>query len=1006
MSLGDAYIDIHANTAPAEADIARLKAIVEASGLTVPLGTSGSSGGGSSSSPTSDADSIIKSIQAAQRASAAASAAQASALGTQGRNENLLNQIEDFNNLGSAATKATEDVAKGAKGAEDATQGLGDALQDVLTKTRNFGSFIENIVNVFKALPFPGQLALLVVAAGAVEAAFVGAITAVSAAADAALVKVGLTAAGSIEDVRNQLTAAFGVPIGTEISAQLLQISTASGIAEAALGGVVVQLQGLGLNAPEATAVLSDFVTAIDAAGLHGKAATTALSGLESAFGQAATASKFTTATLRSFSDILPNIDKNDFIKQLAANLKISADQAERLLAAGKVTTTQGLTAVQQVAANAPQTATPSVGGIVDTTKNAIENALGEAFDSPAVLGKIQALATTIQKLLSNPQFTAELTKGFQDFASFAQNVLPRAFDLFEKGTAEADLLIKRFGPDIAGLVSDISAAFTAITTRGTAANDVLRSFEGVIEIVVAAFKTAEPIIDEVGTALGAVGASISLVGDLLTGNFAGALHDVEDILKDVGNVALDIFQQIGDIILETIKVSIEALVKLADAANHIPFVNIDTSGLKSAETDINNLKSNLDSIPDFTTKQVNVNIDINTIATSGDALNTALGGSNNNGGLAIDASGGLSPDDQAALAAASAARAATSAASAATSGGGGGSSAASKAAQAAKTLAAATTAFHASLSTFNQAIGGAQTVAAVDAAFASLQSAIDTEDKALGKKEPTGLVTYLAKQKAALDKSASELQLALSERASFLATADVSVPNSTRAGAAGIIQGLTSDLQRATEFAADIKKLQAEGLNQTAIQQFLAAGPTEASIRAANDIIQAGQTSISTINGLQTQIGAQGESLGTVLASNFQTVGQQAAQGLIDGLKSAEPALEAQMKALATAMDAQIKKDLKIKSPSEVFAMHGENVVAGLALGISRSATPSVAIPTLGRGGSAGGLGGVDNSITFGPGSIIVQTSPEKAQETGTAVGGAIRDVLLARRIGAALGN
>lgn len=982
MSLGEAFITVRADTSAFKTELAaQVKAILDEQQDAIRVAPTVGGGGGSSSAAKTD---VNDALNAAALASAKAAL--------------LAEQTDEFIRLGSAGAKAAEDISKGvadgAKGAEDAVGGLGNALGDLFTKTRNAGSAIENIVNVFKELPPPAQLGLLVVAAGAIEAAFVTAITAVSAAADAALAKIGLTAAGSIEDVRNELNAAFGVNVGQQLSDSLLQISTSSGIAEAALGGVVVQLQGLGLSAPEATGVLNAFVAAVDAAGLHGQGAATAVGALEKAFGSAATSSKFTTTSIKSFSDLLPSLSKTAIVAQLVADgVGKNAAAVDKLLAAGKVTTTQGLTAVQKVAAAAPQTATPSVGGIVDTTKNAISNALGAAFDNPETLAKIQGLATTIQKALSNPKFTAELTKGFGDFADFLQKVLPKAFDLFQKGTDEADKFIKRFGPDIVGLIGDIDGAFTAITTKGTPANDVLQGFETAIGGIVGIVQFFKPLLDALGNGFGAAGIEIKLASDILTGNFSGALNDAEQALKDIGNVALDVFKQVADIVLETAKVAIEALAEMAGAANHIPFVHIDVSALNDAVGVIDATKSALDSIPNFTDKEVHVGITV-----TQQTVIDAGGIPTNNQATADSINSQLRTNSESNAASAAAAAAASAATSGSKSGGG------SNAAQtAAKTLATAAATFKTALTGFTTAIGGAQTVAAVDAAFKTLQSAIDTEDKALGKAEPTGLVTYLAKQKAALDKAASEVELGLSERASFLAQATVAAANPNVAGISGILNQLQGTLARTTEFAKDIKKLQAEGLNQTAIQQLLAVGPTAAGLQAANDLIQASAAQIGQINSVQTQIGQQGENLGTTLAANFKSAGVQAAAGLIDGLKSALPALEKQMTTLASAMDKQIKKDLGIHSPSTLFAGHGANIVAGLAKGINDSAVPSVPTPTLGKLGL--GHGSTDNSVTFGPGSIVVNGG-DNPKETGSAIGSAIVDVLLARRLSSALAS
>lgn len=354
-----------------------------------------------------------------------------------------------------------------------------------------------------------------------------------------------------------------------------------------------------------------------------------------------------------------------------------------------------------------------------------------------------------------------------------------------------------------------------------------------------------------------------------------------------------------------------------------------------------------------------------------------------------------------------------TGAGSSGGSGGSGGttaSKAATAAKAAAKALATATANFKVALTDFTTAIGGSNTVAAVDSAFATLQSAIDTEDKALKKAEPKGLITYLAKQKTAIEKAAQGIELAVSTRSNFLSQADVSATNSTVAGASGILRNLQHTLTNAKEFSADIKKLQAEGLNQTALQQLLAVGPTDAGLQAVANLVAAGQaaiTGVGGVNDLQTQVAALGGDLGNSVGKQFKTAGEQAGLGLIDGLASVEPALEAQIKKMAKLMTTTVTKDLKIKSPSQVFFGHGANTVLGMIKGVEammpalRTALGGLSATGMApasRGGAASGGG-----IHFHEGAIQV-TGGDKPRETGKAIADTISDVLLARQLHAAL--
>lgn len=1002
MALGEAFITIRADTSEFTADLEKLKAEVAATQFNIgvrPSGAASSAGTVTTAFTSEGSDEVVADAQRVADAVVASDAEQ------EASNDALKASIDELVLKYGELDLARDSATGGIKDAETAVDGLGAAVENLFSHTNSPGAALVNIGKVFAELPAPAQLGLLTVALGAVEAAGIGVITGISAAVDAALAKVGVTAAGTIEDTRNELSAAFGTSEGSALSSSLLQLSDSSGIAEAALGQVVTQLGNLGLGASEAQGITDAFANSIDAVGLHGNAANTALTGLEKAFeGVAKQTSAFSVSNIDSFTQIDGALSKTAIVAQLVADgVGKNADAVEKLIAAGKVTTTQGLTAVTQVAAAAPQTATPSFGGIADAAKNSISNALGEAFDNPALLAQVQKFANDV--VADVKKIAPQIEAGFSDFVGFIQKILPDAFDILQKGTQEAIDLINRFGPDIAGLVADTKEFFDDVTTQGTAANGVLQGFEGAIEIVVAAFKIAYPVIQEVGSILGIVGDAIKLVADLLTGNLAGALNDLEGI-----------FANFADIVINSFTAVLHAVADVADTISHVPgfgWLHDLGDAANGAASDLDGIKASIDAIP--TNKTVNIEITTTLNSAAGNGVNNlgeGLSGAQADraGGSADAADAALGVTSQqlsnnnvndantAAFQAAQSLKNALAGIGGATSGSGGSGGAGGAANTAANALAAATQTFHAALSTFDTAIGGAQTVAAVDSAFATLQTAIDTEDKALGKTEPTGLKTYLAKQQAALEKSASEVQLGLSTRTQFLADATVAVANPNIAGAQGIITQLQGQVANSLEFAADLKQLQKEGLNQTALNQLLAVGPTSAGLQAANDLIHATAAQITTINSLQTQAGTSGETLGTTLASGFQTAGAQAAEGLIDGLKSALPALETQMHALAETMDATIKADLGIHSPSTVFAQHGRDIVAGLAAGIAGSSTPVVPIPTLGRAG-AGAAGGMVNTF-----NIEINGDLKNPAATASTIGNGIADVLLSRQLATAL--
>ncbi len=207
-------------------------------------------------------------------------------------------------------------------------------------------------------------------------------------------------------------------------------------------------------------------------------------------------------------------------------------------------------------------------------------------------------------------------------------------------------------------------------------------------------------------------------------------------------------------------------------------------------------------------------------------------------------------------------------------------------------------------------------------------------------------------------------------------------------ANAQTIIEDLQAKAAKAEQFKKTIADLAAAGLNDTTIQQLLAAG-VDAGLATAQAIAAGGVGAIQQINALTQQIADAGVDTGNIAAKEFYGSGIKAAQGLIDGLKEKEPEIAAIANRLARRLAKAIRKALKIKSPSQVFAEIGRLTAAGLAEGIidgtrdvmkaaDRMAQMTVVVPTDRNGlatftprppgpgeGGAGGYGGPPVSIT-----------------------------------------
>jgi enamine deaminase RidA (YjgF/YER057c/UK114 family) len=200
-----------------------------------------------------------------------------------------------------------------------------------------------------------------------------------------------------------------------------------------------------------------------------------------------------------------------------------------------------------------------------------------------------------------------------------------------------------------------------------------------------------------------------------------------------------------------------------------------------------------------------------------------------------------------------------------------------------------------------------------------------------------------------------------------------------------GIRNSLRAAVRQANEFKTAIASLTSAGLNQQSLKDLIAAGP-EAGLAAAKSLMQGGTKGIAEVNNLTAQLGAAGQSMGDQTAATFYQAGIQAAAGLVAGLQSQEAALNAQMDRLATQMANTLKKQLKIKSPSQVFAGIGKFIGAGLAQGIDASR---------GRVGAATGRMGASVVNNFGGIQISGLGNPVEMERGGIMAAHAVADTL-----------
>ncbi|MER6534679.1 phage tail tape measure protein [Streptomyces sp900105755] len=162
-----------------------------------------------------------------------------------------------------------------------------------------------------------------------------------------------------------------------------------------------------------------------------------------------------------------------------------------------------------------------------------------------------------------------------------------------------------------------------------------------------------------------------------------------------------------------------------------------------------------------------------------------------------------------------------------------------------------------------------------------------------------------------------------------------LSISGTSATSVGDLISQATSQQKTASDFVKLTKSLKARGASKALLQQLSDAGPGSqlASILGAKTTTT---QDIAKLNKLMASGGKLATGFGKDMADLMYDSGKDAGKGFLTGLKSQEKALGKQMAKLAIDLVKQIKKALKIKSPSVVFRDEiGKNIVLGMAHGL-----------------------------------------------------------------------
>lgn len=163
------------------------------------------------------------------------------------------------------------------------------------------------------------------------------------------------------------------------------------------------------------------------------------------------------------------------------------------------------------------------------------------------------------------------------------------------------------------------------------------------------------------------------------------------------------------------------------------------------------------------------------------------------------------------------------------------------------------------------------------------------------------------------------------------------------------LLKRITKEAANTVEFGQLISQLKSKGLNTTLLSQLTEAGPAEG-LQTARNLLKNNGNLVGDINAQYAKMATAATNTGNQMADAMYGAGVQAAQGVVNGLKSQQKAIENQMMTIAKGMQSAIKKALGIKSPSRVMANIAKFIPAGIGVGVTEgSGTAMAAMSKLG---------------------------------------------------------
>ncbi|MFD7793642.1 phage tail tape measure protein [Streptomyces sp. NPDC059759] len=196
------------------------------------------------------------------------------------------------------------------------------------------------------------------------------------------------------------------------------------------------------------------------------------------------------------------------------------------------------------------------------------------------------------------------------------------------------------------------------------------------------------------------------------------------------------------------------------------------------------------------------------------------------------------------------------------------------------------------------------------------------------------GKIATLSDKRASVQKTIATANAYAADQSSNIKDF-LSISGTSATSVADLISQAGAQQKTASNFVALTKHLKAQGASKELLQQLSDAGPGSqlASILGAKGTTT---TDIAKLNKVMASGGKLATSFGKDMADMMYDTGKHAGEGFLAGLKATEKDLQKQIDKLAKDLVKQIKKVLKIKSPSAVMRDEvGKNVVLGWVAGM-----------------------------------------------------------------------